>query len=372
MWKRLCCVVSCLLALTGCGLNHEQLQERDQYLYRAQLYYRNKKYYNSLQQLELALKIDPQCKQALVSKGWTLFFLARYEEAKDLFEKVLHVDNSDPWSNYGLGSVAFKKAGQTEENLNRQLQAMDKLLAQENGKDSEEQKNNLRTDIDKLQKERDIWYERSLRHFQDAQRITPDNYDLYKMMASVYGARGMEYFTQAIENLDKFIACMNKNHTSLEKELRLKEQERMKPALSQKEKEHLDLVIDGLREETTQNRKEYRIAQGMASDLEFQIAYRASQQLQEAVSEDDKRQHAMTMRQYAAKAKRRVELIIESSPELANQYRNLASIARLEGNYDLAAKYLQEYLKRHPLADPKARVEAKVELEKLQTEDNQE
>jgi tetratricopeptide (TPR) repeat protein len=360
------------LCLIGCGLSQEQTRERDEYLYRAQLYFRNNKYPNSLQQLEAALKIDPECKKAQVSKGWTLFFLGRYEEAKDLFEHVLMVDNSDPWSNYGLGSVAFKKAGQTENNLKKLQQGMTMQTAATPDSKSEEAKVALRSDIERLEKERDIWYNRSIKYFQASLRVAPDNYDLYKMLAVVYGARGMHYFSQSLAYFDKFVSYMNKNYASLEKDLQEKEQARMKPALPQKEKEHLDLMIDSMRDEMAQNRKEYRIAQGMAADIEFQIAYRASRQAGEATADQEKIEHSMTMRTYAAKAKQRTELIIKSAPELANQYRNLSSIAKLEGNYDLAAQYLQEYLKHHPLADTKLRAEAKVELERFKQEEQKE
>jgi len=41
-------------------------------------------------------------------------------------------------------------------------------------------------------------------------------------------------------------------------------------------------------------------------------------------------------------------------------------VAILQGDFAKAIRYLQEYLEKYPLDEPKKRVEARLELEKLQ------
>ena len=55
-------LISCIILCCSCSLSQQQIQQRDDYLYRAQIYYQNQKYMNALQQIEFALEIDPEYK----------------------------------------------------------------------------------------------------------------------------------------------------------------------------------------------------------------------------------------------------------------------------------------------------------------------
>ena len=113
------------------------------------------------------------------------------------------------------------------------------------------------------------------------------------------------------------------------------------------------------------NRQQYRAAQELAGDLYYQLA---SEQLTKSKQIEDDRQrghHHQKMVEYANQAQKRLQTILEIAPELAVHHRNLAGIAKLQGNYELAAKHLQQYLERYPLTDPKERVAAKLELQGL-------
>ena len=73
----------------------------------------------------------------------------------------------------------------------------------------------------------------------------------------------------------------------------------------------------------------------------------------------------------SAIAAKRLKIILEIAPEMANHYRNLAGITYLQGKPEEASKYLQEYLDQYPLADPKKRAHAKVQIETWQKKEQE-
>ena len=350
------------LLLVGCGLNQEEVAQRNDYLYNAQKYYRGQKYYNTLQQVEKALEIDPDFKDVLILKAWTFFFMNRHEEAQAIFEQILRKDDSEPWAHYGMGAIAFKNSSKTDRKLaeveQRFLTATDK------------EKSALEADRQRFLAEQQIWYDNSIEHFESALRVAPDNYDLYKMIAAVHGARGSQYYPKAIPYLDRLIKHKDEEFAALTSDVTAHTQERVKPGLPQTEREKLDLMVDSIRRQIEQNRKEYRIAQGMAGEMEFRLAYIAAQQGKETMDGEERQKYEEESRSFAMSAKQRVQQMLATSPDLANQYRNLALIAKFEGNDDEAAKYLQEYLQHNTLGEPKARADAKIELERLQQPPN--
>ena len=174
-------LAGCSWLLTGCGLNQEQIRARDEYLYRAQVYYRNQKFFNALQQINYALAIDPEIKRALVSKGWTLYYLHKYEDARETFIKVEAMDDTDPWVKYGLGAVAFKRGL----NISSKVVQFEKKIAA-NPKIKEE----FAEPLARKRKEMQLYFTRSLKYFEQALINAPGNYNLHKMIAFVRGSPG--------------------------------------------------------------------------------------------------------------------------------------------------------------------------------------
>ena len=159
---------------------------------------------------------------------------------------------------------------------------------------------------------------------------------------------------------------LDKELGGIKQSLEQRKKERLKPDLMQKQRETLDIVIETLQNQLDGNRRQYRYAQELAGDLYYQLA---SEQLKKSKQIDDDRQrnyHRQKMVEYASQAQKRLQLILQMAPELAVHHRNMAEIAKLQGNYELAATHLQQYLERYPLTDPKERVAARLELQGLQ------
>lgn len=345
-----------LLWLVSCGLSQEDILKREEYMNRAKDYYRKQKYPQALQQINLALVLDPSCKRCLVSQGWTYFFLKKYDNAEESFNKALKLDSSDPWCHYGAGTIAFKRANRVEARL---LKLDEKISKNSNLAEQ------FAKDIERLQKERETLYESSLKSFQNALRVASDNYNIYKMVGLVYAAKGLDYSKDAISYLDKFLRVMDDNLTTTSRDIDNREKQRLQPGLAQKDRERLDMELENLNSALTEYQQEYCRAQGLASDLIFQLAYQESQKIVNTVSPDEKQGHNEKMREYTREVKQRIQAMLKVSPNLVNQYRNLSTLAKLEGDYELAAQYLKEYIQEHPLQDAKLRAEAKLELERL-------
>ncbi|HON45349.1 MAG TPA: hypothetical protein PLR86_08420, partial [Planctomycetota bacterium] len=86
------------------------------------------------------------------------------------------------------------------------------------------------------------------------------------------------------------------------------------------------------------------------------------------ITEKNKTKQKKLVVNYAKDAEKRLLAILEIFPEKSNNYINLARLARLQDNPELAVKYLQYYLAKYPLVDPKKRVDARLELEQIQDE----
>ena len=110
-----------LFLFPGCILTNEEITQRNEYLERAQKYYRGKKYMNALQQIEKALEIDPNSKRGLVSKGWTLFYLGEIDEAEKAFMAAYDIDNADTWCHQGLAALYFKRANKVGAKLEKTI-----------------------------------------------------------------------------------------------------------------------------------------------------------------------------------------------------------------------------------------------------------
>lgn len=349
-------LISLGIFLGGCGLTPSQIKDRDAYLYRAHVYFANKKYPNALQQITLALDIDPECKRALISKGWTLYYLGKLDDAHISFKRAYEADNSDPWVQHGLGSVCFKygaRAGEKHAKLVRYLQQ------------KPDKKKKYQADVLRYKKEKDLWLAKSLKHYKNSLSITPENYELHKLISYVYAAQGFDTYSLAISHIDKYIKLVSEERKGLELLLKKKKKERLKPDISQKDKKYIDIVIVTLEKQIKKNKAKLITVQETAGNLSYQLATLERARAKESSDKAEKEDHMKRMIAHATDAANRVKMIITLSPASADHYRNLANISKLLGKYAESAKYLQEYLKRYPLAPAKDRVNAKMEIEKL-------
>ena len=202
-------IISCLLV--GCGLSQEQIRARDEYLYRAQVYYRNQKFLNSLQQIECALAIEPELKRALVSKGWTLYYIHKYEDAREVFLKVESVDDTDPWVKYGLGSIDFKRGL----HISGKVAEFEKKIA-----NHPELKEEFAEPLARKRQEMELYFARSLKYFEQSLVNAPGNYNLHKMIAFVRVAQGAKHYLTAIQSLDRYLNLLNKELAGIEQSLK--------------------------------------------------------------------------------------------------------------------------------------------------------
>ena len=356
-------VVCCLV---GCGISQSDIKQREEYLYRAEVYYTNKKYMNTLQQLEYALKIDPECKRAHLSKGWTLYYLSKYDSAEESFQKAFILDDSDPWLHYGLGAVYYKKSLDSIQKIAETVKTIESGKSQQE-KEALEKK--WTETLDRYSKEKELWLNKSLTHLQKALGIAPDIIDLHKLIGLNYIARGRKSYLKAIESIDQYLSLLDTEWQSMEEVKKLKELERIKIGIKQAEKERVDLVMENLQRNMKENREQYQTTQATAAECFYLLSlWEKEDSLRPGIAPENMQKHQNTMQIYAEKASKRLKIIIQIAPEMANHYRNLAGIAYLQGKPEEANKYLQEYLEQYPLADPKKRAQAKVQLEYWQKE----
>ena len=352
------------LSLTGCELSQLDIKRRNEYLLRAQVYYRNQKYMNALSQINFALDIDSDYKNALISKGWTLYYLKKYEESQEIFEKVLEVDDTDPWLHYGLGSLYYKFATLANAKVDKTRKL---LLKSKYIKDRKA----FEKDLKRYIKEKSMWIEKSLKHLKKSSDIDSKNITLYKLIAVVYESKGIKFYKTAIDFGDKYLKYLDKNLKVI-KEYKVKnEEERLVPGLKKKKHEVLDRIIQDLEKQIDNNRKQYRIVQSLIAEWYYELAGIEYKKIED-LDKDSKKIKTCQQKldQYTYEATKRIKLILKSAPHLANYYRNLAEIAKLKKKYKLATNYLKKYIKNYPLADPKTRVEVKMELKELQSKKN--
>lgn len=350
----LCC------SLWGCGLSQEQITQREEYMHRAQQYYLNKHYRHSLQQSELALEIDPVCKRAILSKGWNLFFLKKYEDAEQTFLQAQKLDDSDPWMHYGLGAVYYKNAMKSGVRIETAL----KQFAESDVTEDDVEEWDQRLAGERNQKEQ--WLDKSKHHLSKALSIVVDNSDLYKMLAMTYAARGNTQYLQAIDYMDKYIVLLEKEFLGYQDLKKKPEQERKTLDISAEKKESLDNSLEYINKKIEDNRKNFKIAQTISADWCYQLAIQARADFNSATDPKVKAQYHKQMSKYANDAVERLELLLKSAPEMSAHYRNLSKITALLGQYQEAIHYLKEYLEKYPLADPKERVAVRLELQDLE------
>ncbi|HRU51990.1 MAG TPA: hypothetical protein P5543_07355 [Planctomycetota bacterium] len=350
----------CLL-LISCSLTPEQVQQRDSYLYRAQVYYRNKKYYNSLQQIEYALEIDRECKRALIAKGWCYYYLDQNEDAERVFLDTLKLDDTDPWLQYGLGVVEYKKGV----NINKKIDDI-YFRIQEAGSPEAQQRIEKKYSelVAQYTAQKDKCFDKSIQYLSSSLKTNADNIELYKMLATVYATKGVNEFPTALEHADRYINLLDLEHKSLVKDRKEKEEQRANEDILQYDKETLDILIEQIKLQIENNRQEYSIMQSMAAEWNYILAVTNNQN----ITEKNKTKQKKLVVNYAKDAEKRLLAILEIFPEKSNNYINLARLARLQDNPELAVKYLQYYLAKYPLVDPKKRVDARLELEQIQDE----
>ncbi|NUM36027.1 MAG: tetratricopeptide repeat protein [Candidatus Brocadiae bacterium] len=357
-------LLACYIA--GCGLSQSEIKQREEYLYRAEVYYTNKKYMNSLQQLEYALKLDPECKRAHLSKGWALYYLSKYEGAEESFEKAFSLDDSDPWLHYGLGAVYYKKSLDSIQKISETIK---KIEAGTSPQEKESLEKKWTGTLERYAKEKELWLNKSLAHLQKAIDIAPDIIDLHKLIGLNYIARGRTSYLKAIESIDHYLSLLDTEWQSMEEVKKAKELERIKIGIKQTEKERIDIVIENLQKNMRDNRQQYYTSQATAAECFYLLSlWEKEDSLRADIPPEKKHKHQKSMQLYAGKASDRLKSIIQAAPEMANHYRNLAGIAYLQGKPEEASKYLQEYLEQYPLADPQKRAQAKVQLEYWQKE----
>lgn len=355
-----------IVFLSGCGLSQTDIKQREEYLYRAEAYYTSKKYMNALQQLEYALKIDPECKRAYLSRGWTYYYLGKYDSAEETFQKASILDDSDPWLHYGMGAVYYKKSLDSIQNI---AETINKIESGKSIQEKESLEKKWISTLDRYAKEKELFLRKSLDHLQKALEISPDIIDLHKLIGLNYIARGRNSYLKAIECLDRYLSLLDTEHQSMDELKKNKEAERLKIGIKQTEKERLDLLLENLEKNKNENRQQYQSALSTVAECFYLLSlWEKEESLRTGVSPEAIQKHQKNMQFYAEKASVRLKMIIQIAPEMADHYRNLAGISFLQGKTEEASKYLQEYLDQYPLADPKKRAQAKVQLEYWQKE----
>ena len=218
----------------------------------------------------------------------------------------------------------------------------------------------------KYKDEVESYISKSLEHFEKTLQTLPENYEIHKMKAFANITLGIENYQKALDSIDIFINLLNNDVKGIEESLEKRKKEKEEPEISQKKMESLDTIIASLEGQIKQNRKEYQAIQEMASNLSYQLAILSSKKARESESPEDAEKFRKQIDSYMDDSAKRLELILEISPNAPTHYKNLAYIFQVKGDYGKAAKYLQEYLRKYPLDNAKSRVEAKLELENLQ------
>lgn len=221
----------------------------------------------------------------------------------------------------------------------------------------------LKSALEKYAKEKELWYQKSIEHFEVSRKVQTENPTLFKTIALVHAARGVDHYARALENLDRYVHALDEDVQLVDAEIALIQQQRGEPGLVEKQKEELDLAMGDLEPIRKENRREYRIAQALAAELFYRLAYREKQKAAKAVNDRVRAKNLEKMHEYAYQSSARLDLILKTDPNLANQYLNHATVAKLEENYDLAIKYLEEYIRHCPLGDPKVMVKVREDIE---------
>ncbi len=352
-------IIFCYIYIMGCSLNQEKIKQRDDYMERAQEYYVKGKYENALTQLNFALGIDPKYKHALVSKGWTLYFLNQFEDSEEIFQKTYKLDDTDPWLNYGLGAIYYKKSLDCSAKIADMLKKAQKV--DENSTNFDVWVKQIETE----QTQKMTWLNKSQTHFQKAIAIDTGNHGLHKMLAMTYAAKGIDEFPQAIDSMTMYIKLMDQELAAYQKDLAKVQEERAAPDIKEDKKQILDQYVVNLKDTIEDNRLNWQLAEVLMADWNYELAGREARLREETKEPSKKAKHQAQMNKYADQASEILKKLLEVSPDLSNHYRNLAKIALLQDNPDLAIKYLQEFLDKHPLANSRARVEARMEIERI-------
>ncbi|WP_372364723.1 tetratricopeptide repeat protein [Candidatus Uabimicrobium sp. HlEnr_7] len=387
-------MVICLIFVVGCTLTTEEVAKRNEYLERAQTYYRGKKYMNALQQIELALEIDAYSKRAIVSKAWTLFYLNKNDRAEKWFVKAHEMDNADVWTHQGLAAVYFKRGMSIGKRL-------DKTLLEISNVDENQQKakeKEINQTINKQRQEAELWFEKSLTHYQDAIDFADEGQDLYNMLASVHSMIALPYYSDASRSLneyqetgetsrkesvgifvekglpnyekalgylEKYIKFTNEELIPIEKYLADKKAQREKVGLLEDEHAKLDRQVEFFELQRQVNRKRNRIAQGFAGDTDYKIAVLMKKAEEQTQNEQESSKYRTLFKKHITLAKNRIFDMVRDFPEMKSGARNLANIAKLEGDYKTAMKYLEEYINKNPMIRPIEKVEVQEEMELL-------
>lgn len=388
-------MIICCVFIIGCALTTEEVAKRNEYLERAQTYYRGKKYLNALQQIELALEIDPNSKRAIVSKAWTLFYLNKNDEAEKWFSKAHEMDNADVWTHQGLAAVYFKRGM----NIGKRLDETLLELSSVDLKQRQEKQQEINKTISKKRQEAELWFKKSLTHYEEAVEYADQGQDLYNMLASVHSMVALPYYSDAMRSLilyeetgqapqenlvdvfldkglpnyekalnylDKYIKFTNEELIPIDTYLEEKKAKREEIGLLEEEHTKLDRQIEFLELQRQVNRKRNRIAQGFAGDTDYKIAVLMRKAQEYAKSDDLKSKYKDLFKKHILLAKNRIFDMIKDYPEMKSGARNLANIAKLEGDYKTAMKYLEEYITKNPMIRPIEKVEVREEMELLE------
>lgn len=350
----LCC------GFLGCGLSQEKITKREEYIFRAQQYYVNQKFMSALQQCELALEIDPVCKRALIAQGWSFYYLKKYDDAENSFLSAQKLDDSDPWMNYGLGAVYYKKAMKVSKRINKILRQL------ANNTMPEEDMKEWDVRLEGEQQEKQKCLDKSQLYFEKSLAISSANMDIHKMLALIEGTRGIDSYPKAIENMDKYITLLQKEFLGHQELKKKREEERAALGLSSQQKQSFDREVDNLKAKMNQNREKFQIAQNTTVDWCYRLAIQAETARDLATNAKAKAESQKQMEKYANNAIERLELLVINVPEVSENYRNLAKIATLMGYYQDGIRYLKTYLEKYPLADPRERVAARLEIQELE------
>ena len=185
-------------------------------------------------------------------------------------------------------------------------------------------------------------------------------------------AQGKNFYPKAIESMDRYLSLLEAEWKGMDELKKDKEIERLKVGLKELEKEKIDLLIENIQRNMQENREQYKTAQATAAECYYLLSlWEKEESMKPALPAEKIRKHQKSMQIYAEQAAKRLKIILEIAPEMANHYRNLAGITYLQGKPEEASKYLQEYLDQYPLADPKKRAHAKVQIETWQKKEQE-
>lgn len=385
-------LISSCCILVSCSLTSEEVAKRNDYLERAQSYYRGKKYINALQQIELALEVDPNTKRGIISKGWTLFYLNQNDEAEKWFVRGYEMDNADVWTHQGLAAVYFRRAINIGKRLDRTLLEISSIERSE----QLEKEKQINATINKQRQEAELWFDKSLIHYKEAIEYSDGGQDLFNMLASVhsmialpyygdairatnqkfgetkdenyvtiFSEKGLPHYDKALGYLEKYVKFTEEELQPIDTYLEQKKFERERIGLLEEEHTKLDRQVQFLKIQREINRKRNRIAQNFAADIDFKIAVLMGKAKKQAKTRAEAEKYDIFFKKHLTTAKNRIFDMVKDYPEMKSAAKNLATIARLEGDYETAIKYLQEFITNNPMIRPIDKVQVREELEVL-------